>query len=313
MLESRILATTQRTFPRLSSTVLGLRRHCPSYASPLPTSIFSNTTNTTTTTTQNPETKLTSIRSFSTSHGRFCQGHNHSCSHKSEFGVTTSSPSPAPKLFHTMSNVQDKRPEAGEGKGGHMQNTPSKKDDDYKNRPPYRTAEKNKDFEKKYTAHCHCGRVKYWLSREKPLAAKFCHCIDCQAQHGAPFQWAAVFHKEDLHFENGAEGLAFYHAPSKGTHYELPVKVRCAYCHSPILDEGRNMVLMFPGIIKFENPEDKKLFDPQCHIFYSQRVVDLPDGKPKWVGLDDGSELMKDVKPHEAETVVGVRKVDTTD
>jgi len=42
-------------------------------------------------------------------------------------------------------------------------------------------------------------------------------------------------------------------------------------------------------------------------------VVDLPDGKPKWVGLDNQSELMKDVEPHEAETVVGVRKVDTAD
>lgn len=60
---------------------------------------------------------------------------------------------------------------------------------------------------------------------------------------GAPFQWAAIFHKKDLHFENGAEGLAFYHSPTKGIHYELPVKVSCAYCHSPIMDEGRNMVL----------------------------------------------------------------------
>lgn len=50
----------------------------------------------------------------------------------------------------------------------------------------------------------------------------------------------------------------------------------------------------------------------RCHIFYSQRVVDLPDGKPKWVGLDNGSELMKDVAPHEAETVVGERKIETT-
>jgi hypothetical protein len=29
------------------------------------------------------------------------------------------------------------------------------------------------------------------------------------------------------------------------------------------MDEGRNMVLMFPGIIKFKNPEDKKNFDPE--------------------------------------------------
>ncbi|KAI1747364.1 Mss4-like protein [Xylaria castorea] len=212
-----------------------------------------------------------------------------------------------------MPAESDNRPGVGQG-SGRLEETPSKQDDDdWKNRPPYRTTDTNEKFEKRHTAHCHCGRVKYWLSREKPLAAKFCHCIDCQALHGAPFQWAAIFHKEDLHFENGAEGLAFYHSPSKGTHYELPVKVSCSYCHSPIMDEGRNMVLMFPGIIKFANAEDKKHFDPQCHIFYSQRVVDLPDGKPKWVGLDKKSELMKDTESHEAETVVGKRKIEAVE
>ncbi|KAJ8127892.1 hypothetical protein O1611_g5745 [Lasiodiplodia mahajangana] len=181
-----------------------------------------------------------------------------------------------------MPGKPDDRCEAGQG-SGHLEDIASKRDNDWHNRPPYRTTEANESFKKRHTAHCHCG---------------------------APFQWAAIFHKEDLHFENGAQGLAFYHAPTRNTHYELPVKVSCAYCHSPIMDEGRNMVLMFPGIIKFENAEDKKLFDPQCHIFYSQRVVDLPDGKPKWTGLDTRSELMKDVESHEAETVVGERKIE---
>ncbi|KAH9909614.1 glutathione-dependent formaldehyde-activating, GFA [Xylariomycetidae sp. FL2044] len=182
--------------------------------------------------------------------------------------------------------------------------------EDWKFRPPYRTTDKNHQFEKKYTAHCHCGRVKYWLSREKPLAAKFCHCVDCQSLHGAPFQWAAIFHKEDLHFENGADNLAFYHSATKETGYTLPIKVSCAYCHAPIMDEGRNMVLMFPAIIKFGDPEHKKLFDPECHIFYSQRVVDLPDGKPKWTGLDRTSKLMKEVDHQDMEAVVGNKEVE---
>ncbi|GAP84074.2 putative glutathione-dependent formaldehyde-activating family gfa protein [Rosellinia necatrix] len=220
--------------------------------------------------------------------------------------------SPAGKWFYTMSDKLDDRPASGSGSEC-PKNTPSKRRDDWKHRPPYRTTNTNKEFAARHTAHCHCGKVKYWLSREKPLAAKFCHCVDCQALHGAPFQWAAIFHKEDLHFENGADGLAFYHAPTKGTHYELPVKVSCANCHSPIMDEGRNMVLMFPGIINFRSAADKKLFDAQCHIFYSQRVIDLPDGKPKWVGLDKSSELMKDVESHETETVVGDRKIECTE
>lgn len=34
----------------------------------------------------------------------------------------------------------------------------------------------------------------------------------------------------------------------------------------------------------------------RCHIFYTQRVVDIPDGKDKWTKLDKDSELMKDMK-----------------
>lgn len=56
--------------------------------------------------------------------------------------------------------------------------------EEWKSKPPYRTAGANEEFEKKWTATCHCACVKYWLSRDKPLASKYCHCIDCQSLHG---------------------------------------------------------------------------------------------------------------------------------
>jgi hypothetical protein len=31
---------------------------------------------------------------------------------------------------------------------------------------------------------CNCTRVQYQLRREKPLAAKYCHCRACQVLHG---------------------------------------------------------------------------------------------------------------------------------
>lgn len=31
-----------------------------------------------------------------------------------------------------------------------------------------------------------------------------------------------------------------------------------------------------------------------CHIFYSRRVVEIMDGKPKWSGIDNRSELLDD-------------------
>ncbi len=32
-------------------------------------------------------------------------------------------------------------------------------------------------------------------------------------------------------------------------------------------------------------------------MFYNQRVVDIPDGKPKWTGMNDASELIEDSPP----------------
>jgi len=32
-------------------------------------------------------------------------------------------------------------------------------------------------------------------------------------------------------------------------------------------------------------------------MFYHQRVVDIPDGKPKWKGLNDASDLIEDSPP----------------
>lgn len=56
--------------------------------------------------------------------------------------------------------------------------------EDWKYREPYRI-HTNEDFHSLYEGSCHCGRVQYSLSREKPLASKFCHCTTCQRLHGA--------------------------------------------------------------------------------------------------------------------------------
>ncbi|KAJ6155862.1 hypothetical protein N7470_006428 [Penicillium chermesinum] len=52
----------------------------------------------------------------------------------------------------------------------------------------------------KWRAQCQCGKVSYLVKRDQPLNVKICHCESCQRMHGAPFQLAAIFHKEDLAF-----------------------------------------------------------------------------------------------------------------
>ena len=63
------------------------------------------------------------------------------------------------------------------------------------------------------------------------------------------------------------------------------------------MDEGRNMILLFPSLIKFKSKDDLNKFKPRCHMFYNQRVMDIPDGLPKWTGLNDQSDMIEDSPP----------------
>ncbi|MCJ1380745.1 hypothetical protein MMC17_003854 [Xylographa soralifera] len=166
-----------------------------------------------------------------------------------------------------MSDGQNKN--VSEAKGG---------SDDWKHRAPYKVHENDKNFNVRYEGGCHCGRVKYQLSRS------------C-------FQWAAIFHKEDINFTHGHHDLGWYDSSEKTTKHKLPCKVSCAYCRTPIMDEGRNMILLFPSLIKFESKEDRDKFAPTCHMFYPMRQLDIPDGKPKWTGIDSKSDLCEDSPP----------------
>ncbi|KAK0624316.1 Mss4-like protein [Immersiella caudata] len=168
-----------------------------------------------------------------------------------------------------------------------------REEDQWKHRAPYRIHDKAEDFPVKWKGKCHCGAVQYELSREKPLASKYCHCTTCQRMHGAPFQWAAIFHKEDINFTNGVHDLGWYDPTAKSTTHHLPCKVQCAYCRTPIMDEGRNMILLFPTLIEGINTDEgREAFKAQCHMFYTQRVVDIRDGLPKFKGLSDQSPLV---------------------
>lgn len=67
----------------------------------------------------------------------------------------------------------------------HQSGTSTERDiDQWKKREPYRVHEKADNFDVKWEGQCHCGKVQYQLSRDKPLAAKYCHCTTCQRLHG---------------------------------------------------------------------------------------------------------------------------------
>lgn len=171
--------------------------------------------------------------------------------------------------------------------------------EEWKRRPPYLIQSPEEFGPVKWQAKCQCGQVTYKISREKPLKAKYCHCRGCQVMHGAPFQWAAIFHKSDLTFDRGAHGLSFYSSAHSTREYEVPTKVSCSFCRTPIMDEGRNVCLIFPeAIVAGDSDKERQgwreAFAPDCHIFYDKRCIEILDGKTKWSGMDEESDLVDD-------------------
>lgn len=179
----------------------------------------------------------------------------------------------------------------------HQASTRTDRDlDEWKHRAPYKVHDKQDDFQAKWKGACHCGRVKYELSRDRPLASKYCHCTTCQRLHGSPFQWAAIFQKEDINFTHGHHDLGWYDPSGKSQAHHLPCKVQCSYCRTPIMDEGRNMILLFPTLIEGINtPKGRRAFEAKSHMFYPQRVIDFKDdGIPKFAGLEGKSDQLDD-------------------
>ncbi|KAL0477280.1 ydiJ [Acrasis kona] len=164
---------------------------------------------------------------------------------------------------------------------------------DWREQQPY-ARKQGESFDVKYTGSCYCGAVKFKASSD-PVDAKFCHCTGCQSLHGAPMQWAAIFHKKDILFDEDAlDNINFYDSENKQNVRHLPCKISCKQCRSPIADEGRNMMLMFPVAFKIDRRNIPHAFKPTCHIFYGQRVADIKDGMPKFEGHKDHSNKIEE-------------------
>jgi hypothetical protein len=91
---------------------------------------------------------------------------------------------------------------------------------------------------------------------------------------------AAIFHKEDVHFTSGEEQLIYWNSGEQSQEYILPCKVSCKNCRTPIMDEGRNMLLLFPTLVHFKGVEQKRLFHPtlvpnwlEYHIYLAFKIL----------------------------------------
>ncbi|KAG1804762.1 Mss4-like protein [Suillus plorans] len=180
---------------------------------------------------------------------------------------------------------------------------------DWMSKPPYnwlpaRGVSGEELFKTKYESSCWCGAVRFAFAGD-PFDAKYCHCRQCQQLHGAPFQWAVIFPKTSVRIlQNTSDALHFFSTTTKNTCHHVPCKVSCEICRAPLFDEGKRTVLAYPSGFKFPpiearlnttDAKDGEAFQPSCHIFYGQRIMEVCDGIPKWSGHKDDSELMQEM------------------
>jgi len=175
-------------------------------------------------------------------------------------------------------------------------------------KPPYVWS--SSEFEKaaSYRSKCWCGAVVFEFAGD-PIDAKYCHCHQCQQLHGAPFQWAVLYHKTSVRLVKGSENIQFYSTTRKESVHDVPCKIACSICRAPLADEGRAMVMAYPSSFIFHEKDEHNesarhgrvpdTFRPKAHIFYKERLMEILDGVPKWSGHKNASELLPEVSERE--------------
>jgi len=145
---------------------------------------------------------------------------------------------------------------------------------------PSKPSETTETREALYSGQCHCGEIKincYSAAR----AVSYCHCSVCRQLSGSPFSCQALFDAEEVQMllEPGANLTSLQ--TSKGVE-----RMRCASCMAPVrgLVLGGKVAAIPLGLLCSWRTGTESPLRPMHHLYYANRVMDLRDGLPKYVG-----------------------------
>lgn len=121
---------------------------------------------------------------------------------------------------------------------------------------------------------CFCGAVELEVTGA-PAFAGYCHCTDCRGWLAAPVHAATLWPKDKFRFTKGADNLQTY----KKT--EASHRQSCRTCggHVAVSHPGMGMVDVMAAVIP------TFAFKPAMHIFYSEKMISMKDGLPKFAKM----------------------------
>ena len=127
------------------------------------------------------------------------------------------------------------------------------------------------------TGGCICGAVQLRMTGE-PFAMAYCHCESCRRWIGAPVHASSLWPAKSVQIEKGADRLTtFKRTERSGSHRKF-----CRLCGSPVLIDH-------PTVSMIDVPAGSVtdlVFEPSLHSHYSEKVLAIRDGLPKYRDFD---------------------------
>jgi hypothetical protein len=144
-----------------------------------------------------------------------------------------------------------------------------------------------------YSGSCFCGEVEFAVTAE-PFSRNECHCTVCQRLSGGPSCLAVLFPgQESLKVVKGNDMLKELKTSENLNRYF------CTLCGAPVY--GITADLAICSLSSLKRDDNGKIIHldslaPTAHIFYSDRIQNVIDDKPKFAAFPSGEPLMIDEK-----------------
>lgn len=130
---------------------------------------------------------------------------------------------------------------------------------------------------------CDCGQVRLEV-RGQPVARAYCHCRDCREFYGLPLLAATAWRREDVHVRQGAQRIYEFKHPTKAM-----TRAFCRDCGQTVYGSNRlGFVVIRNTLFARETGVMPEALEPQLHLFYRQREVEVDDVLPKYLDGRNG-------------------------
>jgi hypothetical protein len=122
-----------------------------------------------------------------------------------------------------------------------------------------------------HSGKCFCGAVHVEVTGE-PEAMGFCHCESCRSWSASPVNAFVLWKSDRVKITQGAEHVGTYNRT------EMSYRKFCRLCGGHIMTDHPGFGMM--DVYAATTPGHT--FTPHLHVYYSEKVLPIPDGLPKF-------------------------------